>query len=546
MSQNQYPKHILDLMDDIERVLPANLDSCLEYVSKLEDYAQEVYSEYLMGFAWFYRGFVSYIKAELSDSMHYFALALHPLIAGENWKKAVKTYVAMGNIADYQGDVSLAINCYLKGLAMSQEQNLPALEHDLFCNIGNVYSSMNDSFNAEKMFRESERIRLSGADVDPVFTTIVEANLALCCARIGEYEQAEQRRQTLKEMMKSSSAAMDQSSKNMDHISLALLETMLYHGTGDIEKRDAAIKRLDDMELESMNVYDALDEFCQHANLLLEIGKTEEFLALVDRMETLATSPSAEKKTLELRLSYYEKIGDEEGFARMAVRYYKLARELEEERNKVVSHNITTRMHLEAEESRRKEAEKTNLMLKQKSERDALTGMNNRYKFNELAELAFDRAHRNGTPLAFEILDIDCYKEFNDNYGHQAGDDCLIRIADVIRSLEEFGGIHTARYGGDEFVIIYEDYSKQDVEEIAKRLQEMVCDLNIEHKFSKVKDYVTISQGLFHKIPSDENKPWDFLYGADMALYGVKYRAKNSFYVATSVDEALAYSNVER
>ena len=529
MAQTEYPKYVLDWMETIKKSVRSSHQVCLEYVDKLEEYARDVRSDYLMGFGQVHRGFVSYREAELSRSMEYFSSAVNHLIAGENWYLVVKAYNAMGNIADYQGDVSLA---------MSREHDIPALEFDILANIGNVYFAMNDPVNAEKMFRECERINQSGAGADPMSVAIVEANLALCYVRMKEYEKALFRLEAIK-------AIEGPTNQNMDQISTSLLETEIYHAGGDTEKRDAAIKRLNDMEFDSTNVFDALNELCQHTMLLLEIGKTEEFLSLLKRIESFVNSPFAEKQVLELWLAYYEKLGDEESYAKKAVRYYKVTHAQEEERNKIVSHNITTRMHLEAEESRRKEVEKTNLMLKQKSERDALTGMNNRYKLNELAELAFQRAYLNGTPLTFEILDIDCYKEFNDNYGHQAGDECLIRVANAIRSLEEFNGIHTARYGGDEFVIIYEDYTKQDVEKMAKRLQDLIRNLRIEHKYSKVSDCVTISQGLFHKIPSGGNKPWDFLYGADMALYGVKYRTKNSFHVVTSFDEARAYSKGE-
>ena len=102
--------------------------------------------------------------------------------------------------------------------------------------------------------------------------------------------------------------------------------------------------------------------------------------------------------------------------------------------------------------------------------------------------------------------------------------------------MEEYSGVHTARYGGDEFVVIYEEYSKRDVEKMAQRLHDKIHMLNIEHKFSKVSDRITVSQGLFHKIPSGGNKPWDFLYAADMALYGVKNSGKNHFYVGTDFD----------
>lgn len=539
MPEANYPKQVSDWMDKIPKMVMSDPKSCLEHIDLLENYAREAHSDYLLGWGLFYRGFVRYLQAELNESMHLFSAALNLLIAGENWKFAIKSYVAMGNIADYQGDVSLAIDCYLKGLAMSREHDLPEMTHDLCCNIGNIYSATNDPVNAEKMFRESKRIGQSGVDVDPAFISIVEANLALCYARMGEYEEAEARLQSLKDMTEANA-------NHMDKLSVGLLETILYHAKGDEEKRDDAIRRLNETELESMDVYDAINEFCQHARLLLEIGKTEEFLTLVKRIEALAQSSYAEKKVLELWIGYYEQIGDEENCAKMALRYYKVANALEEERNKIVSHNITTRMTLEEEESRRKEVEKANLVLKQKSERDALTGMNNRYKLNELAETTFQRAYRDGLPLTFEILDIDCYKEYNDHYGHQAGDECLIRIAEAIRSLEKYEGVHTARYGGDEFVIIYENYSKQEVEKMAAELQEKIRGLNIEHKHSKVSDRVTITQGLFNKIPTGGNKTWDFLYGADMALYGAKQRSKNNFYVATSFEEARAYNQGDK
>lgn len=538
MEQTEYPKFISEWMTTIKESVRSNRQLCLEHVEKLEEYARAVRSEYLLGFCQYQRGYACYLDAELSQSIKFFSSALNHLIDGECWHLAVKTYNAMGNIADYQGDVSLAIDCYLKGLAMSRENDLPKLEFDILANIGNVYFAMDDLANAKKMFRECERLKQNGAEVYPASVVIVEANLALCYVRMKEYEKAELRLKMIKEVEGSAN-------QNMDQISISLLETEIYHASGDMKKRNAAIKRLNEMELDPINVLDALNELCQHAMLLLEIGKTEEFLSLLNKIEGFVDSPSAVKQALELWLAYYEKMGDEENYAKKAVNYYKVVRAQEEERNKIVSHNITTRMHLEAEESRRKEVEKTNLMLKQKSERDALTGMNNRYKLNEMAEAAFQSAYLKGTPLTFGILDIDCYKEYNDHYGHQAGDECLIRIADAIRSLEEFDGVHTARYGGDEFVIIYEDYSKQDVEKMAKRLQDLILGLRIEHKYSKVSDCVTISQGLFHKIPGNGKKPWDFLYGADMALYGVKSRTKDGFHVVTSFEEARMYSKGE-
>ena len=118
----------------------------------------------------------------------------------------------------------------------------------------------------------------------------------------------------------------------------------------------------------------------------------------------------------------------------------------------------------------------------------------------------------------------------------RAGDSCLIQVADAVHSLGENPGIHTARYGGDEFVILYENYSREEVDRLAGQLREKIHALNIEHKYSKASDHVTISQGLFHRVPSEGNKIWDFLYCADMVLYGIKKRGKNGYKVDTSFE----------
>ena len=533
MTRENLPVKVTNLMESIAKNVTTNTELFLKECRELEDYATVNRNEYLKGFCLFYRGYASYASADLDDSLAYLSEALPRLISGEDWLLASKSYNAIGNISDFQGDTSLAIDCYIKGLSMSREHEIHNVEHDICSNIGNVYLTLGEPARAVEMLLECERIRARIDSVSFEAKIIVCANLCQSYLHLGKTELASVQLERLKELC----ANQEDSHSNINSISICIMETELYNRTGNIEARDAAISRLANLKLGSMNVFDALTELYRHCMLLLEINKLEEFNTMVDRIEFLANGPAVEKQLMELRLSYYEKVGDVENFNHLAGKYYTLARRREKERNQIISHNISTRMRLDEEEARRKEVELSNLMLKQKSEHDALTGMNNRYKLNELAELAFHKAYLNGTPLTIEILDIDCYKEFNDNYGHQAGDDCLVKIGDAIRSMEQYNGVHTARYGGDEFVIIYEEYSKKDVEKMAQRLHDKIYNLNVEHKHSKVSDRVSISQGLFHKIPSGLNKTWDFLYGADMALYITKSLGKNSYHIGTDFEE---------
>lgn len=530
MEYKDLPDIVKEWMEIIRVSSSSDVDRMNEYCEKLNAYAEETNSIFLKGFCIFYRGFNKYLSAELDTAMALLTEALKYLSMAERWRMAAHCYNAMGNIAAFQGDTSLAIDCYIKCLSMARTHNAKEVEYNVCSNIANVHMSLNDPENAVEMLNASEKLVEEGLEVPDDQRAVVFANLAVCYTQLNELEKAEGYLNRLRNSMSETPTVMNQ-------IIICILETQLYNRTGDIGTRDAAIARLNALPLRSMEVYDALHELHSHAQLLLEIGKFDEFTVLIDRINELADSPTVKRHSLDLRMKYAKITGDMDTYAQLAMVYYDIAQQREEERNRIASHNMTTRIRLDEEEARRKEAEKSNLVLKERSEHDALTGLNNRYKLNELSEEAFQRAYLSGKPLTVEILDIDCYKKFNDNYGHQAGDDCLIKIANAIRTMEEYPRVHTGRYGGDEFVLVYEEYSKEEIEELAATLRQKITDLNIEHKYSTVCDHITISQGLFHGVPVAGNKLWDFMYSADMALYIVKRKSKNNFHVASNFAE---------
>ncbi len=154
-------------------------------------------------------------------------------------------------------------------------------------------------------------------------------------------------------------------------------------------------------------------------------------------------------------------------------------------------------------------------------ERDPLTGLANRYRLTNDSEKIVEQCFAEHKPLSFEILDIDYFKQYNDRYGHQAGDDCVRAIAALIRQMES-DQIFCARYGGDEFVIIYSGMSAEEVCERAEKLRQDVMALQIEQRYTEGAFGVTISQGICHDIPSNGNKNWDFLHVADPDALPVK------------------------
>ena len=539
VKRENYPEHVQEWMAKIEENVVTDSDLLMQYCGKLERYASEVRSDHLNGFSMFFRGYGYYMLGKLDESMAALSSALNFLVTGDDWFMIARTYNSMGNIADFQGDLSLAIDCYCKGLVISREHGLDILTYSIISNLSNIHIALGETEHAMKMLLECEQLDEAGFDAPLHSRLVIHANLTACHIRMGQPDKAKAYFAKLQEDCRNSPI-------DASRVTLYILSAELYHALGNTGERDAAITALSAMELQASTVFDALSELYRHALLLLELDKLEEFNVLLKQIEDRAESPNVEKLVLQLYMKYYEKIGDREKCARTAIQFYKIDELHEGMRNKVISHNIKTRIHLDEESAIRKETERLNTQLKQKSEHDPLTGMHNRYKLNELFEHAFHRAYMSGVPLTVEILDIDCYKQFNDNYGHQKGDECLVQVADAIRSMEEYPNVFTARYGGDEFVIIYENYSRDDVEKMVRILQNKIHALNIEHKFSSAGDRVTISQGLFHRIPVGGNKTWDFLHCADLALYGVKRRGKNSYYIGTSLKQVREYSKNEK
>ena len=148
-----------------------------------------------------------------------------------------------------------------------------------------------------------------------------------------------------------------------------------------------------------------------------------------------------------------------------------------------------------------------NAQLRQLSLHDALTGLPNRRQFDQTLELEWSRALRNRRPLSLLLLDVDFFKALNDLYGHQAGDDCLQRVAGALqRSLRRAGEL-VARYGGEEFAAILPDADPSSAVLVAEAMREAVFELQILHDGSLVERFVTISVGVASVFPSMDEAP---------------------------------------
>jgi diguanylate cyclase (GGDEF)-like protein len=184
---------------------------------------------------------------------------------------------------------------------------------------------------------------------------------------------------------------------------------------------------------------------------------------------------------------------------------------------------------LKDEKERAEELAKTLMAI---SNLDGLTGIPNRRNFDSTLANEWNRASRSGTPISLIMCDIDNFKYYNDHYGHQKGDSCLIQVAITLQSHARRDNDLAARYGGEEFGIILPITDLENAKDLANQMLVAVRDLNIIHRFSDVDNIVTASFGVATLIPQKEQQSKTLLSRADKALYKAKQQGRNQIAVS--------------
>ncbi len=158
---------------------------------------------------------------------------------------------------------------------------------------------------------------------------------------------------------------------------------------------------------------------------------------------------------------------------------------------------------------------------------DGLTKIPNRRCFDTTLTKEWYRMMRDKKPLSLILFDIDHFKLYNDNYGHQAGDSCLQMIADIMKGFFNRPGDLLARYGGEEFAAILPDTPIEGAKTIAEKVRSHILDAKIPHDASPTLNSVTISSGITSTIPTESNNAMVLLEIADKALYEGKKQGRN-------------------
>jgi diguanylate cyclase (GGDEF)-like protein len=166
-------------------------------------------------------------------------------------------------------------------------------------------------------------------------------------------------------------------------------------------------------------------------------------------------------------------------------------------------------------------------LLREMVARDGLTGIQNRRMFDQHITRVWQQAIREKERVAVLLADVDCFKDYNDRYGHQAGDECLRAVAVSLSQCARRPLDFVARYGGEEFAIVLYEASREYVAEVLTRIQRSIAELNIPHEASKVAGRLTVSIGAAFVLPAANRTLEGLIQLADEALYCAKEEGRN-------------------
>ena len=528
MDFEKYPENITSFVEKVNTSLGQDREAALAAANSLEGIGLLQNDNALVGYARFMRGEEYYLENDMVDFYTDMVSCLDPFEKAGEWEYLVRANNLLGIMSTNRGNAPFAMDYYSRALSISRSHSLKNLEIMMNLNIGTLYLANGENDEAIGRFTNSCEL-IEGVDLAPdeYYSYMSAALLGLSKACLHRGDQA-----AAGDWFDRMQTTCADRLEGHDKLAIDCFGAILYDRLGrQVEKQ----RYIDAVRAEfagEVPVMDVFDDVYEYMAMLEQTGEAEEFDTICGRMEALIAKTNfkyLERRIVELRLEKARMEGKADEYRDLAVRFFELYETGEQENSLMIRNMLRLRGSFNDLARINREVEEENKVLQRKSVTDALTQMDNRAGLNAYAGMSFNRAAQSGQDWAIEILDIDYFKEYNDNYGHQAGDECITFVASMVKALKRYPGVFCARYGGDEFVVIYEGYKDTEVFEMAKDLKATILKKAVEHKFTKsYMKIVTVSQGIFWGHPDKNSTAWNFLHAADNFLYKAKTKSRNS------------------
>ena len=403
------------------------LKCCLD----IERYAKEHKDAALLGFAYFYSGETYYLLNDVEHMFRNIAQAIHLLGQTGQWELIARSYNLMAISSVNKGNVSAAMDYYLTGLNYCRKYGITKMEISIMQNLGNLYMENGVYHEAQSYFEKAYSYCRSNPDVKENYVGLMASyvNLARCYMLQGMLDKTHAYIEKL-------DAECASYYEDIDILYVDCLKARYYHLTHNYVRRDAQIQEIVEIINKNVQIMEVFDDLCDFCGLMLEIGRDDVLWMIVEKLDRIVKDSGVinlQRRVISIKIKGYRKNQDNAGYLQAAGLYYELSEIMERENKDMIVNMLYVRSSLERANESRREMEAVNVKLLKQSETDQMTGLANRYRLNAYSEKVLDYCYEHRLPLAMEILDIDFFKQYNDNYGHQQGDECIIAIADELK-----------------------------------------------------------------------------------------------------------------
>ena len=448
----------------------------------------------------------------------------------KDYNMQARSYNLMGVISAASGNTATEMDWYLSALECARQHNVPYVELLCLNNLGSHYQTLGRHEQALTFF---ERCRKGFTDPEvrsnpgfAMFRLVVLENMMMSTLKLGRLSSAARFLKRIKE-------SMAEDTKKKRSFDILLLESMLLWKQGE---KDAVRANLPNLEKELLVLSDPVDfltRIREYVALVKEMRADDYWSRILEhayREIKQTHNYSMLENVLAICLDYAATCELKEEYEKLCFLYVEASLKTQEESRQERLQITDAKVELYEKENER-------IRMQKLAENDMLTGLGSRYSLQECGEKLIAESRDAEKSFAVGILDVDCFKQFNDTYGHLAGDECLLKSAEVVKqALEALGGqdfsAHAFRYGGDEFLILFSGIDEEGLTTFAEKLSEGIMGLKIEHKNSTAKKIVTFSQGYYGKVPEPEETLEDILRKADEQLYAVKAEGKAHYRIA--------------
>ncbi len=508
------------------------------YCEELFSYAIREESDILFARAYFYM--MQYYASD-NDCINTIGSANEGIkyqLGVAEYELAARSYNVLGIYKNLIGDSVKAVEAYLKCIDLCTEHNLLYVQGMASYNLADLfqrnscydralyYYSMADSFFEEELKKGQDIYLLSNLSC----LLCSSGHCFISLGRAADIEKATNRLQKVYDEISSLGGSRDA-------FGIHTFFARSAYSRKDYADCDKHISLADKYFHQSDNYTDYIDDILHYVRLHMDLGRIDRAVEVLDYF---IEKCEADDASFYIYNQFLSKRIDCAKQRKNQAEYENYTEKFLEAYKSRGFFNMESMLQAESaykEAARLKKAQEElssqNKELLVKSNHDTLTRLPNRAYWHSFAEDILSRNTKYGRFVGVEILDIDHFKSVNDTYGHIEGDRYLVEVANALfYMVKQNKNIFAARYGGDEFVIVYNGMTNEEIEEAMKNLGHAVNQIVLPDNSPLGLPYITLSQGCCNCVPVAHNRLWDFLSVADQYLYKAKQSGKNTYFVA--------------